>query len=233
MTPVRLLVLAVGTQVGQNVLTVLAGRRDSLVLVATSSVANEPSLFDYDAVYLAPPTAVNAEAFERRVLEIMERERIDLVIPCRDDDVLFLASLREQRPSLAPRLLCGAHRAADVICDKWLSSEFCSPRGIPFVPSIVAGDGHDCADFVRRHGFPLVVKPRRGYASQEVFLIFNEAQLERSLAREGVIVQTFLGDRNSVADYLAGVEADGVPLYHTFQGLKHSIQALKIGRAHV
>lgn len=225
-TPLRLLVLAVGTQVGQNVLTVLRDRRDSLVLVATSSVANEPSLFDYDSVYLAPLTTVDAGAFERRVLEIMERERIDLVIPCRDDDVLFLASLRERRPSLAPRLLCGGSGAAQVICDKWLSAEFCSPRGIPFVPSLVAGNGRDCADFAHRHGFPLVAKPRRGYASQEVFLIFNEAQLERSLAREGVIVQKFLGEPRSVADYLAGVEADGVPLYHTFQGLKHSIQAL-------
>jgi carbamoyl-phosphate synthase large subunit len=220
------LVLSVGTQVGQNVLSVLSGRRDGLVLIATSSVANEPAVFDYDAVYLAPPTAAEPAAFERLLLEIMDRERIDLVIPCRDDDVLFLASLRDRRSDLAPRLLCGGATAASVIVDKWLSAEFCAQRGLPFAPSIAGPGVRDGKAFAGNHGFPLVGKPRRGYASQEVYLLFNEAQLERVLAREGWIVQKFLGDPRTVTDYLAGIETDGVPLYHTFQGLKHSIQAL-------
>ncbi len=96
----RLLVLSVGTQVGQNVLRTLAGRRDGLALVATSSVAHEPFLFDYDVVYLVPRTAADSAAFERKLLDIMERESIDLVIPCRDDDVVFLAALRDRRPDL-------------------------------------------------------------------------------------------------------------------------------------
>ena len=59
----RLLVLSVGTQVGQNILTTLAGRREGLELIATSSVAHEPAVFDYDVVYLVPPTA--AEGFSK------------------------------------------------------------------------------------------------------------------------------------------------------------------------
>ena len=70
MSKLRLLVLSVGTQVGQNVLTTLAGRRDGLELIATSSVAHEPAVFDYDTVYLVPPTAAEPEAFEQRLLAI-------------------------------------------------------------------------------------------------------------------------------------------------------------------
>jgi hypothetical protein len=103
----RLLVLAAGTRVGQNILATLAGRRHGLTLIATSSVVNEPSLFDFDVVYQVSPSA-EADAFERALLDIMDRERVDLVIPCRDDDVVFLASLRERRPELAHRLLCGS-----------------------------------------------------------------------------------------------------------------------------
>ena len=87
----RLLVLSAGTQVGQNVLRTLAGRRDGVTLAATSSVAHEPALFDFDAVHLVPPTAADPAAFARRLLKVMERERPDLVIPCRDDDVVFLS----------------------------------------------------------------------------------------------------------------------------------------------
>ena len=225
MKKVRLLVLSVGTRVGQNVLSVLASRRGALDIVATSSVANEPALFECDAIYLVPPTAAEPGAFERSLLEIVANERIDLVIPCRDDDVVFLAALSGRRPELAPRLLCGSAEASRVIVDKWLSARFSEPHALPFVPSIVseAGDG---SEFARRYGFPLVAKPRRGYASQDVYIVCNRAQLASALAEPGWLVQQFLGDAGTVRKYLAGVDARGIPLFHTFQGLKHSLQAL-------
>ena len=75
-------------------------------------------------------------AFERALLDIVDRERVDLVIPCRDDDVEFLASLRDRRPALAHRLLCGSAAPARVISDKWLSCRVQHParpavRGVP------------------------------------------------------------------------------------------------------
>ena len=226
MDKLRLLVLSVGTQVGQNVLTTLARRRGDLELIATSSVTREPAIFDADAVYLVPQTAADPEAFERRLLEIVARENVDLLIPCRDDDVMFLATLRDKRPDLASRLLCGCAGAALVISDKWLSAEFCAQKGLPFAPSIAKGTAIERAEFARQHGFPLIAKPRRGYASQDVYLISNDAQFERVLVRDDWIVQKFLGDPRSVAEFLEGIETRGIPLYHTFQGLKTSIQAL-------
>jgi len=226
MNKIRLLVLSVGTRVGQNVLTVLAGRRHVLSLIATSSVANEPALFDYDAVHLVPATKAEPEAFERALLDIVARERIDLVIPCRDDDVVFLAGLRDRRPDLGRRFLCGSLEAARVIIDKWESALIATANGLPFVPSLVNGAPHERAAFSAEHGFPLIVKPRCGYASQEVYFISNETQLERALAPGDRIVQRFLGDERTISDYLAGLESRGIPLFHTFQGLKHSIQVL-------
>jgi hypothetical protein len=226
MANLRLLVLSVGTRVGQNVLTTLADRREGLELIATSSVSNEPALFDVDVVYRVPPTAADPDAFERALLDIMDRERVDLVIPCRDDDVTFLASLRDRRPDLAGRLLCGSEAPARVIGDKWLSAEFSARHGLPFAGSIIQCPDGERAAFVATHGFPLVAKPRRGYASLDVFMLWNETQLERALGQEGCIVQQFLGDARTVTDYLAAIETKGIPLHHTFQGLKHSIQGL-------
>ena len=226
MKRIRLLVLSVGTQVGQNILATLARRRDALTLVATSTVAHEPAIFDYDAVYLVPPTAQEPAAFEKRLLAILDSEDIDLIIPCRDDDVLFLAALRDRRPDLAPRLLCGCDELARVICDKWLSAEFSFEHALPFAASMAGGSARDRAEFARTHGFPLVVKPRRGYASQDVYLVTDDKQLEFALDHGDWIAQEFLGDPSVVTGYLEGVALRGVPLYHTFQGRKHSIQAL-------
>ena len=185
----RLLVLSVGTRVGQSILATLNGRRDGLALIATSSVANEPALFDFDVVYRVPPTAAEAEAFERALLDIMDRDGIDLVIPCRDDDVEFLASLRDRRPDLAHRLLCGSAAPAGIFGDKWLSAQFCGRHGLPFAASIIQGSDGERAAFVEKHGFPLVAKPRRGYASLGVYILWNETQLRTTLDQDDYLVQ--------------------------------------------
>jgi carbamoyl-phosphate synthase large subunit len=202
MTRHRLLLLSVGSQVGQSVLRTLSARRDSLDLMATSSTAQEPSLFDFDAVYLVPRTAADPEGFERQLLEIMVRERIDLVMPCRDDDVLLLSSLRDRRPDLAPRLLCGNAAMAQVIADKWLSYEFSMHNALPFAASMIRCAAPERIAFVRKYGFPLVAKPRRGYASLDVFMLHKDEQVEAMLGRDGCIVQQFLGDPRPIVDYL-------------------------------
>lgn len=224
MSRVRLLFLSGGSLVGRNVLATLAGRRESLTLIAMSSVADEPGLFEFDAAYLAPRTLADPAAYERRLLEVIEREAPDLVVPGRDDDVLFLAALRERRPDLAPRLLVGSLATAEAASDKWLGHAFCRRHGIPFADSLVRGAGRTPAEFVRDCGWPLVAKPRRGFSSRDVLLVTNERQLAHALDRGDCVVQEFLGDPKRVADHLAKVEREGIPLTHSFQGHKHSIQ---------
>src|SRR5688500_13691539 len=62
----RLLLVSAGSVVGQKLVATLRGRRDGLCIVGTSSVANEPALFDLDRVHLVEPTADDPHRFERR-----------------------------------------------------------------------------------------------------------------------------------------------------------------------
>lgn len=224
MNDLRILFLSGGTLVGRNVLATLAGRRGGLTLIATSSIPDEPALFEFDACYLAPPTTADPQAFERRILDVIEREAPHLVVPGRDDDVLFLAGLRDRRPDLAPRLLVGGLAAALAASDKWHGYEFCRRRDIPFVESLVRGSPRQREAFVRDCGWPLVAKPRRGFSSRDVRLLTDERQLERTLESDDWVVQRFLGDPRRIAEHLAAVEREGIPLTHSFQGHKHSIQ---------
>lgn len=224
MNPLRLLVLAAGTRVGQNILASFAGRRSEVVLVATTSVADEPGPFGYDIVHLVPESA--SPAFEPKLLDIVERERIDLVIPCRDDDVLLLAQLRERRPALAGRLLCGNAAVARAIIDKADSYAFSVEHDLPFAPTLVGAGPAERAAFAAEHGFPLIVKPRRGYASMGVYLVWNATQLDNAFARKDTVAQKLLGDPDVLPRFLEAMERDGMPLFHTFQGERHSIQVM-------
>lgn len=224
---VRLLLVSGGSLVGDNILDALEGRRADVELFATNSDASADGLGRFDGVYLVPPTRGDAAAFERRLLEVMQRVAPDLVIPCRDDDVVFLAGLKERRADLSARLLCGSRAVALATCDKSLSQRFCADRGLPFVPTLAAPAGEEEARaFARRHGFPLLAKPVRGYASRGVRLLLDEAQLLRAAVSDGCLIQRYLGDGDAVFAAHRELVENGVPLFHTFEGLKYSIQVM-------
>ena len=70
-----------------------------------NSKEDEPAIFEYDIVFSAPPLVASSSEFEHRFEEVMSLVKPDLVIPCRDEDVAFLAELAEKRPALSDRLL--------------------------------------------------------------------------------------------------------------------------------
>jgi len=226
MKPLSILLLSGGGHTGANVMSTLAQRRAALRLIATSDLADEPALFAFDAVYLAPRLADDSQGFEARVLEVLEAEAIDLVIACRDEDVVWLAGLGERRPELASRLLCGSARAAAIAHDKWLSHEFCREHGLPFAPSFATGSAQGLEEFLAAAELPLVFKPRRGANAAGIRLLTKLDQARTAGREPDGMLQEFLGDRRVVEDYVTKSARDGLPLVHSFMGDKHSIQAL-------
>jgi carbamoyl-phosphate synthase large subunit len=222
----RLLLVSGGSLIGQNILDALWSRRDLVELVAINSVAHGSSLFEFDRVYLAPPTLAQPDLFESRLCEILEEERPDLVIPCRDDDVVFLADLKARQPDTGARFLCGNLETAQIANDKWLSSQFSVANGLPFAPTLLTPAHDGLEAFVQEHGFPLLAKPRNGFGAHGIRLITNPDQLRHAAAREGYVIQTYLNDATVLHRYLREAEDLGTPLFHSFEGLKHSIQIL-------
>ena len=221
-----LLFLSGGSQVAQFILTALEGRRQRLRLLATSSLADDPGLWTYDRVYLVPVTAKQPQAFRERLMEILSREQIDLIVPCRDDDVIALAELAETQPEFAPRALCGPAALARMMHDKWASWLFCEEHGLPFARSMISGGQTSPEQFVRDVGFPLLAKPRDGFSGHGIRLLDNEAQLRGALERPNVVVQEYLGDPQAYFNLRREIETEGMPLVHTFIGLSHSIQVM-------
>ncbi len=221
-----ILLLSGASGVGLNVLATLRERRDALQLVATSSVADAPGLFDYDEVYLVPETADGELIFDQRMNDIFDRTMPDLVIPCRDDDVLWLANKAAQDPRWAEVALCGSRELAEVMLCKHASAVFCQQRGLPFVATIRLSEPTDSVDrFIAEHGFPLLLKPATEFASRRVSIATRRSQLERIGGATDLVAQPFLGDAGEIERYLAEIEAGGVPLFHSFEGIKTSIQA--------
>ncbi len=218
MRPVRLLITSGGSLVGQNLLQLLEGRRERVELIAADCDPAVPRLFRYDRVQLIP--RLEDPAFVPRLVELIETELPDVVLPGRDHDVLALAELREQRPELARRIPLGPAELARTMNDKWLSRDWALARGLPFVDTLLLdeGDPERLERWLGGRRFPLLAKPRHGWGSLGVRLITERAQLERLAARApaDVMVQELLGFpaswRERVAEFEAGLD-EGVQLY--------------------
>lgn len=226
MHSIRLLMLSGASLVGQNILNTLVDRRGSFHLTALNSVATEPALMDFDQVYLSGNLKEDPDRFAGRFRQVLEETDPHLVIPCRDDDVAFLARYAAAHPELARRLLAGAPEPAEAMLDKLDSWRFSHRDGLPFTPTLSANEAPEAVQaFARQHGYPLLAKPREGFASHGVVLLLDADQLQQISGRTDYILQKYLGEAGPVREYVQGIASVGVPLFHSFEAVKLSLQA--------
>jgi hypothetical protein len=208
----RLLITAIGSLVATNLLEALAFiGRERFFIIGTNSEPEAANNFACDVVYKVPPTA-SGGAYRAALAAIGKTEAPELWIPARDDDVLELAKLFAGKtlPGIA---LVGSLNAAGIICDKWLSYCFAIERGLKVAPT---ADTFEAAlKLVEDHGFPLIVKPRRGYGSKGSCFVTDAAQLERALSVGNSIAQVVISPAPNWADHLPDLTA-GWPLWYSY-----------------
>jgi len=220
----RLLLLSVGSLLSQRFIDALGARRAGCVLIGTNSVAEAAGNFRCDTAYLVPPAAA-AEAYIERLAELIRDEHPDLVIPCRDDDVLALAILGERLTHGDAVLLTGTVAAARIMNDKLETARFAARHGLPFAPT--AQSAREALELAEAHGLPLIGKPRCGYGSRGVVLLRSIEEIERAFAsRADLIAQPFLDPPADMEALIAPFEA-GLPFFYSFpEAGTHALQVI-------
>ncbi|MGV3526197.1 MAG: hypothetical protein ACO1RX_18405 [Candidatus Sericytochromatia bacterium] len=213
MTPFKILLLSVGSLLGQVMLEVLASRRQHLTLIGTNSQAHTPANFACDRCYLVPPVA-EGPAYHSALQRILESEQPDLILPGRDDDVRLLAHYREQHPNWAHAIPCGSAPLADIIQDKYRCFEWAQARALPFANSLLYSPGQEAelAAFLDQLELPVLAKPRQGFGSQGVYFLDSAERISALGAKQEVLLQEYLGDPQRLKAYFADY-AQGMPLF--------------------
>lgn len=212
MEQTRILITSVGSLVATNLLEALAAiGRERFFIIGTNSEAEAANNFACDTVYHVPPAA-SGEPYRAALTAIGAVEQPELWIPARDDDVLELARLADQA-ALPGVALVGALAAAEILCDKWLSYRFAIAHGLRVAPSAATLD--DALALAESQGYPLIVKPRRGYGSKGARFVSDAAQLERALAGEGCIAQAVISPAPDWAEKFPD-PTGGWPLWYSY-----------------
>ena len=135
MTSRRLLVMAAGTGACNNLIRSLRAGDAGVYIVGCNDDRFTLKQSAADQLYLTPP--VTAAAFDAALLRLLDHEKIDLVIPSGDGDVLALSTLREE---LGSRCFLPEARVIELCQDKFDLTQFLAARGVP-VPATRAVTG--------------------------------------------------------------------------------------------
>jgi carbamoyl-phosphate synthase large subunit len=163
------------TCAGQRVDIVTAFKHAGAETVAVDVNPLAPALYHADQHVLVPP--YGSEEYVPRLAELVQEHGIGLVVPLTDLDMTVLA---EHRDELGATVLLPGAEVVERANDKYATHLFLERHGFDspaaWLPEELPAD----------LPFPLLVKPRRGFGSRNIFVASDHVELEFQLARTPV-----------------------------------------------
>jgi carbamoyl-phosphate synthase large subunit len=161
--------------VGEGVAKALrmAGRYD---IIAVNADANAPELFEVDKRYLVP--RATEPGYMDAISEICRRHEVRVILPGSEPEALVLSRSRSQFAEAGIAVLTNPPEVVATCQDKWRTYEFLSGAGLStpatFRPLYQP-------EFSEHLDFPMILKPRAGHASQNVFIVHTREELDSYL----------------------------------------------------
>jgi nucleoside-diphosphate-sugar epimerase len=172
----RIGISCIGSGVGQSVIN---SCRLSRLPLHTIGLGNNPFAFgghDCDALVATP--SIYAEDYAERLLAILKAQGVELLIPGLDDEVLILARSRAEFEAAGIGLLASDPALVELCRDKERMSAELNPIVDVFVRSYTPTAARAAID-AGGLDFPLIAKPRGGFASRGIAIILDADDLAR------------------------------------------------------
>ena len=196
----RVLVMGAGTGACNNLVRSLKAGDAGAYIVGCNDDRFTLKQSSADRLYLTPP--VTAAEFESALLRLLDHEKIDLVIPSGDGDVLALSTLREK---LGSRCFLPDAQVIDLCQDKLDLTQFLAARGVP-VPATCAVTHLDRVDVIFKQlgrSRPLWCRVRAGSRSLGAAPV-NTVRQARAWIRYWEEMRGIPADRFMLSEYLPG-----------------------------
>jgi carbamoyl-phosphate synthase large subunit len=207
------LVTAAGTVVAQGIIKSLRyanSKRNAHVryrIVSADMSAQAAGLYRGDRGILVPSASSND--YVESIIAACRKEEVGAVFVGSDEELSVLAGSANRIENETGATVIT--NSTDVIMtgkDKWRTFEFLKKNGLPCAESALPGRWRS---FVREFGLPIVVKPREGHGSVQLFIARSPEEVEhavRSIRGSGgrPILQQYLKEEGE--EFTSGVTSD-------------------------
>src|SRR5262245_32072547 len=186
----RILVTGVGSNIGQGILQSIRAAEIPCEIVGTDMFRFAAGFAWCQAAHQVPHS--QDAAYLPSLKAILKKHRIELVLIGSDLETLVLARARaEIEKETGCRVAVSDARTVERLADKWLLVEGLRAMGVDHPDSTSNMDERHA--FAKKHGFPLLLKPRHGQSARNVHRVDDAATLDFLAARVGEpVLQEFL-----------------------------------------
>jgi len=172
-------------------------------IVGTDVQPFSAGLFRCDRGYLVPPA--NSKDWLNRVIMICRDEQIDAILIGSHPEILAFSRHKEKiEKKSRTKVIVNSFPIVDTFNDKWKTVRFLKKHNLDH-PVSVLNDADSIARLIRTTGFPLVVKPRKGASSKNVFIVSGKRELDSAL---GVVPDPVIQKYIEGEEYTSGVFFD-------------------------
>lgn len=173
------LVTGVGAPVAVSIFKALRQSALKPRIVATDSNPLSVGLFRADRAYVLPPIAADQASYFEQLTEICLAETVAMVCFGSEIEMLRVAPhLHDIQRNTGAHLILNGPQLLEPFMDKWETVCLLREKGLPVPDTVLAMDSDEVRTFLTGHPFPVIVKPRHGSGSKQVFVVRGSRQLD-------------------------------------------------------
>jgi len=188
----RILVTGVGGNIGQGVIKSLRASRYPFYIVGVDMEPLSAGFSLVDRYETVPRTG--SQEYEEKFKAIARQEHLEAVYVCSPNELESFSTHQEAlEDEFGFKIFVNPPEVCRIGRDKLRTAQFLKNAGFPFPRTALATDKVSVARLVKECRFPLIMKPREGFTSFNVFLVNSPKQIEAaSLLVPDLVLQEYL-----------------------------------------
>ena len=193
---IRILVTGVGSLLGQGILKSIQNSKLDCHIIGTDYFSSAVGLYWVNKGYLLPDilrSEISETQWVESLIDIINKEKITIVLPGIDFEIPILARNKSTiEKKTGASLVVSSERIVTIGNDKWETVKYLKANNFNYPQSCLPKTVNT---YLKTHSFPLIIKPRFGHTSENVFLVTNKSQLNQAIQScPKPIIQEYLGD---------------------------------------
>jgi carbamoyl-phosphate synthase large subunit len=189
-------------------------------VIGTSNTSWTPGFHDCDRGILMPD--IKTPDYAERLLNVCVDERIDVLLSCFDPDLAAIASIRQQLRDLGVYCAFPDEHGVTASFDKYKTWSVACESGIRTPETVTREDAALTLLESGKLRWPLIVRPRFGFASNGLTLVENAKQLNAAMQNqtENIIQQCISGEEINI-DGLAAEDSEALSIVPGESSCRH------------